>query len=39
MIPPGGDEAEQALAPAVLEDEHERAVGGCDREQVEQRPP
>ena len=32
----GGAEAEQPLAEAVLEDEHQHAVGGRDREQVEQ---
>ena len=35
MIPPVWIEAEQALPPAVLEHEHERAVGGRNREQVE----
>ena len=34
--PVGGADAEQTLAEAVLEDEHEHAVGGGDREQVEQ---
>ena len=34
--PRGGAEAEQALAEAVLEDEHEHAVRGGHRQQVEQ---
>src|SRR5438067_3106158 len=33
--PGGGAEAEEALADAVLEDEHEHSVGGADREQVQ----
>ena len=37
--PCGGAEAEQALAEAVLEDEHEHPVGRGDGEQVEQRSP
>ena len=35
LDPVRGASAEEALADAVLEDEHEHAVGGCDREQVE----
>ncbi len=34
--PGGGAEAQQALAEAVLEDEHKHAVRRGDREQVEQ---
>ena len=36
MIDAGRVESEQPFGPVVLEDEHEHAVGGGDREQVEQ---